>query len=108
MDKKDIVSLILGSAVIGAVFSAIVTAGLTLFNQWRERVARERELLLNLAVDLSKTYIERLAVNSRVAGSLPELVVLAGMHRMLKEVFEHGRVSQADLDRITAAGQTLL
>jgi len=96
MEKKEIIALALGSAVIGAFFSAIITW----FNGWRERVARERELLLTTAVDLSKTYMQRVSNASKSLGTLPELVVLGGMHRILKGIFHNGSVSQEDLDRM--------
>jgi hypothetical protein len=84
MDKNEIAVLLLSSAVIGAVSSALITA----LAQWRERVARERELLFTTAVDLSKTYMQRISVHSKAIGTLPELVILAGMHNILKEVFK--------------------
>jgi hypothetical protein len=90
MDTKEIMPLVLSSALIGAAFSALITW----INMWRERVARERELLLTIAVDLSKTYMQRLSAVSKGIGTLPELIVLSGMHKILKDVFERGKVSK--------------
>ncbi len=103
MDKKEIVALVLSSALIGALASASITA----FAQWRERVARERELLLKVAVDLSKTYMRRISSASGAIGLLPEMVVLSGMHQMLKEIFDHGHVSKGALERVMRAADSL-
>ena len=90
MDKKEIAVLFLSSAVIGALFSSVVTA----LAQWRERVARKKELLLKVSVDLSKTYMERVAKASGGAlVTVPEVTVLATMHEVVTEIFKHGSVS---------------
>jgi hypothetical protein len=68
LDKKEIVVLLFSSAAIGAAVSAVLTA----FTQWRERVARQKELLLKLSVELSKTYVERIASLSKTFLPLPE------------------------------------
>ena len=99
MNWKDISTLLLGSAAIGAATSAIFT----LVNQIFERRARQRELLLTTAVDLSKTYMERVAALSQPHASVPEVVVLAGMHKAVKEVFRNGKLSQEALDVIKRA-----
>ncbi|MGA2337302.1 MAG: hypothetical protein ABSG08_18175 [Terriglobales bacterium] len=89
MDKKEIVVLLFSSAVIGALFSAAITA----FAQWRERVARQKELLLKVSVELSKTYIDRITSLSKTLAPVPEFSVLPLMHNMVQEIFECGSVS---------------
>jgi len=92
MDKKEIVVLALSSAVIGAAFTAILTA----FNSWRERVARERELVMNAALDLTKAYMSRVAMKE--PSLMPEALVLSKMHAVMRSIFKDGEVSQEDLD----------
>ncbi len=94
MDKKEIAALVLSSAVIGALFSAAITA----FAQWRERVARQKELLLKVSVELTKTYIERLTSVSKDFGIIAEFTLLPLMHDMVRELFEHGSVSDKNLE----------
>ena len=107
MDKKEIIGLALSSAVIGAIASAVITAALTLFGQWRDRIARRRELLLTFAVDLSKTYMQRMSSHSKPIGTLPEVVVLSGMHRMLTEALTSGRVSAQDIEAVKRAAESV-
>ena len=107
MDKKEIIGLALSSAVIGAIASAVITAALTILGQWRERVARQRELLLTCSIDLSKTYMERISTYSRPLGTLPEIAVLSRMHKMLRDMFRNGQVSPQDLDAVKRATEGL-
>jgi hypothetical protein len=96
MDKKEIAALLLSSAVIGAFVSAVITA----FAQWRERVARERELLLKVAVDFTKTYMERIAKNSKELSPMPDVTVLSTMHDVVKEVFKKGSLSRKNVEHL--------
>jgi hypothetical protein len=57
MDKSQLALALLGSAVVGALCSSLVVA----LSQWRERVARRKELLLTFSVDLAKVYTARVA-----------------------------------------------
>ena len=80
---------ILGSALIGAAVSAVFS----MVNQVFERRARQRELLLTTAVDLSKVYLSRIVGGAEALRAVPEVVVLGMMHKALKEVFTNGKVS---------------
>jgi hypothetical protein len=96
MDKKEIVVLVLSSAAIGALVSGALTA----LAQWRERVARKRELLLKVSVELSKAYIDRISSLSKKFVSVPEFSVLPLMHSLVRELFEGGVVSPDKEDRL--------
>ena len=74
MSKSQIVLALLGSAVIGAFFSSLVIA----LSQWRERVARRREMLLTFAVDLAKACTGRVA-SLRGNSSLMEMTTQAAL-----------------------------
>jgi hypothetical protein len=47
-------SIVLSSVLISAVTAAVVSGILNLYGEWRERKARQRELLFTFAIDLSK------------------------------------------------------
>lgn len=96
MDKKEIAVLVLSSAVIGALFSSLITA----LAQWRERVARQRELLLKVAVDLTKTYMERIAKKTEELAIMPDVSVLSTMHDVVKEVFKKGSLSRKNAEHL--------
>lgn len=85
----------LSSAVIGALSSALITA----IAQWRERVARKKELLLKLSVELSQSYMERVAKTGALV-SVPDVTVLDTMHKIVTEVFEHGVVSKESKEEL--------
>src|ERR1017187_9623664 len=89
MDKKEIAVLLLSSAVIGALFSAAITA----FAQWRERVARQKELILKVSFDLTKLYIDRITSADKSLVPFPDLLLLSTMNQIVTEVFEHGSLS---------------
>jgi hypothetical protein len=65
MDTKEIVALVLGSAVISALVSAAVSATVTISVQSCERDARKKELLLKVSVEpvegVHRTYCEPFA-----------------------------------------------
>src|ERR1017187_7505272 len=98
MDKKEIAVLLLSSAVIGALFSAAITA----FAQWRERVARKKELILKVSVDLTKTYVERLTSVSKQFGIVPEFPLLSLIHKMVQELFDNGAMSDKNMEKLSA------
>src|ERR1700756_1307386 len=85
------IGIILSSVVISAVTAAIVSGALNLYGQWRERAARQRELLFTYAVDLSKMIVNRLPGNMTIS----ELTVIAQVQEMLVEVFRTGRLSES-------------
>jgi hypothetical protein len=90
MDKTQFTLALLGSAVVGALFSSLVIA----FSQWRERVAKRKELLPTFSVDLAKAYTVRLA-SSKGNASLLEMAAIPRFHQMLSEIFETGELSEA-------------
>jgi hypothetical protein len=88
MDKSQMALALLGSAVVGALVSSLVFA----VSQWRERVARRKELLLKFSVDLAKVYVGRVA-SLKGNSTLMEMAVVPRFHKMLIEVFETGELS---------------
>jgi hypothetical protein len=96
MDKKEIIVLLFSSAVIGALSSAVITA----FAQWRERVARKKELILKVSVELTKTYVERLTSVSKRSLAMPDLLMMSLMHKMVQELFEVGTVSDENRKKL--------
>lgn len=102
MDKKEIVVLLFSSAVIGALFSSAITA----LAQWRERVARKKELVFKVSVELSKVYLERITSVSKKFGILPEFSLLPLMHSMVQELFDDGKVSDKNLESLREFAKT--
>jgi hypothetical protein len=88
MDKSQLVLALLGSAAVGALVSSIII----FVSQWRERVARRKELLLKFSVDLAKVYVGRVA-SLKGNSTLMEMAVVPRFHKMLIEVFETGELS---------------
>jgi hypothetical protein len=88
MDKSQMALALLGSAVVGALVSSLVFA----VSQWRERVARRKELLLKFSVDLAKVYVGRVA-SLKGNSTLMEMAVVPRFHKMLIEVCETGELS---------------
>ena len=84
---------LLGSVVLAAAIGALVSNGMTIFAQWRERSARQRELLFTGAVDISKTWIGRVANLSRKNAPLSEVMAVERTYEMLNEIFTHGKLS---------------
>ncbi len=82
---------LLSSVVIAAATAALVSNGMILIAQWRERAARQRELLFTVAVDISKSWIGRIANASRKNAALSEVMAVERVYEMLVEIFEHGR-----------------
>jgi hypothetical protein len=89
MDKE-----VLSSVVLAAAIGALVSAVITEVGRWRERAARERELLFASAIDLAKTLIGRVAAVSSPKDFLSEFMVLEKTHDMLKEIYKQGKMSE--------------
>jgi hypothetical protein len=93
MDKTQIITLVLGSAAIGAFVSSIIGE----LGKWRERKSHKRELLLSTAVDL--TYKERelvlktLAAEGKSASLFPTIVTVRWYHKQLVALLETGKIS---------------
>jgi hypothetical protein len=104
LDTKEIVAM---AAVISAVVSAVVSAAVTIFVQSRERDARKRELILKVSVELTKTYIERISSLSQTFVPLPDLLMISLMHKMVRELFEDGKVSEENRKKLTEMMQLI-
>src|SRR5229473_3052146 len=89
MGTRQLLLTILGSAAVAAIVSNVFMV----VDRWRERVARERELLFKAAVDLSTASAERVVEFS--GGGTPgiELMLIERTHEILKQVFETGKMS---------------
>jgi hypothetical protein len=93
MDKTQIVSLLVGSAVIGV----LVSAGITALSQWRERIARQNELILSKSVELAMKHTEvRMKMAEGMQTSvdvIPEIVIARFFPRQLTRLFTKHRIS---------------
>ncbi len=85
---------LLGSVVLAAAIGALVSNGMTIIAQWRERAARQQELLFTAAVDISKSWIGRIAGASRKNVALSEIMVVERTYEILIEIFKHGKMSE--------------
>lgn len=83
----------LTSAAIGALVSSL----LLLFDHWRERTARKREMLFRSALEISKASAERLARTSEKFVPAAELAVLPRAYKMVKEVYDTGTLSESNM-----------
>ena len=84
---------LLSSVVIAAATAALVSNGMILIAQWRERAARQRELLFTAAVDISTSWIGRIASASRKNAPLSQVMAVERVYQMLVEIFDHGKLS---------------
>ncbi len=87
------ISILLGSAAIGALVSSLVT----LFAQRLERQSRRKELVLSEAVKLAQSNIDT-ALRTAAAGGkqtaiLPIIEGVIDYHRWLTNLLEHGTIS---------------
>jgi hypothetical protein len=89
MDKTQFLLALLSSAAVGA----LVSTGLTAFTQWRERTAQRENMLLTLAVDLSKVYVGRVA-SMKGNELVMEMSMIPQFQRMLKDVIRTGGLSK--------------
>lgn len=87
MDKTQIITLVLGSAAIGALVSSVIT----LAGQYFERKARREELLLTKAVEMAH-YRYTIATDyakTHGGGVVPEIEIAADFHRYLRHLLTH-------------------
>jgi hypothetical protein len=89
---KDLLLTILGSAAIGALVSSVMTA----VDRWRERTARERELLFRSALEISKITAERAAKDSEQFTPGLELMMVEKTHEILQQVYKTGKMSETN------------
>jgi hypothetical protein len=84
--------VLLGSAAIGALVSAIVTG----VGQWRERHARRRELLLVQSIELARSrtrmMIDIAEKTGRPLTLIDDVIVAANYHKLLSHLFDHGHL----------------
>ncbi|MGB6483452.1 MAG: hypothetical protein WBE86_08205 [Candidatus Acidiferrales bacterium] len=90
MNAAQLILAILGSAAVGALVSSIITA----LDRWRDRTARERELLFRAALDISKATAERAANKSEGFTPGLELMMIERTYETLKQVYETGKMSE--------------
>jgi hypothetical protein len=83
------------AVVSAAGVGALISASILSFTQWRERVARRRELLLTKSIDMAQKTTE-LMVAQAPPGSLfhPEIVTARWYHRQLTSLFKTGRLDE--------------
>ncbi len=86
----DTLQILLTSAAVGALVSSAITA----LDRWRERTARERELLFRSALEISKATAERAAKETDKFTPGLELAVIEKTHEILKEVYTKGKMSE--------------
>jgi len=94
MDKTQIITLVLGSAAIGALVSSVVSE----IGKWRERLARQKELLLSTAVDLAfkerEMMLKDIRENKQQAALFPTIVNARWYHKQLYSLFQTGKISE--------------
>lgn len=83
---------VFGSAAVGAFVSSAITT----VDRWRERTARERELLFKSALEISKSTAERAAKDSEQFTPGLELMTFEKTHDILRQVYETGKMSETD------------
>jgi hypothetical protein len=92
MSTSSLVSLLLGSAAIGA----LVSSGIAALSGWRERIARKKELLLSLSVQMAiaddVAYFKMSDSNPNLKG-LPIGVMARINQGQLKLLFDKGKLS---------------
>ena len=92
VQSASVTSVVLTSAVV----SAVVTSILTLFGQYFERRARERELLFTRCVELAQTKMEflmKVAERTGATAILADYAVYAEMYYwLLSSLHEKGKL----------------
>ena len=98
MDKSALFALFLGSAVVGALVSATISA----ISSWRERKARQREMLLTLAVQMANCVIDSqlktIELSQENRSLVPHVVMARWHHKQLKLLFRQEKLSD-DLEK---------
>jgi hypothetical protein len=88
----SVTSIVLTSAVV----SAVVTSILTMFGQYFERRAKEKELLFTKCVQLAQTKVEflmKVAENTRATATLADYGVYAEMYYwLLSSLHQNGKL----------------
>ena len=90
----------MGSVVLAAGTGALVSTVVTEIGKWRERAARQRELLLTCAIDISKSWVGRIASVSKSNAALSELMAIECVHEVLRELFEEGQLSDKNRNKL--------
>jgi hypothetical protein len=95
MDKAQIITLVLGSAAIGAFVSSVVT----LFGQWRERKSRREEIVLTEAVKLAEMNMNATLNMAKARAAVdkdtrivPMIEMVRDYHEWLRGLLDTGRL----------------
>jgi hypothetical protein len=100
--NPPIALLVLSTAVIAATIGALVSVIIAVWSGWRERVARKRELLLKLSVQMAETPVKNIIKGVELSGVAqsadPPIVQARWHHRQLKLLFETDRLDD-DLEK---------
>jgi|ERR1051326_337564 hypothetical protein len=101
MDKTQIITLILGSAAVGALVSSLMTAWTTHL----ERRARREELIFTKALEMTHKRIDTLTKAFEMSNYThmelpPEMEMASKFHKALSHLFKHGEVNPEMLKEI--------
>jgi hypothetical protein len=98
---------IVTSAAVGALASAVVTG----ISQWRERIGRKRELMLNMAWEITRQRHEMLVANANRNNQplyLPDAVFMVEKYfQWLEHLSEHGELPREASERRDADAQRI-
>lgn len=87
--------------VTSAAVGALVAGAMTLFGQWRERLARRKELLLSRAIELAfarRKFVTEAADRAGARAYLKDDVSFAAdYYQILEHLMDHGKLPDAFL-----------
>jgi hypothetical protein len=89
---RDLLLTILGSAGV----AALVSSGMNAIDRWRERTAREKELLFRSAIEISKITAERFPKDSEHFTPGLELMMVEKTHEILEQVYKTRKISETN------------
>ena len=92
MDKLQIISLLLGSAAIGALVSSLMTA----WTSHLERKSRREELVLSEAINMGQKNMDVALEVARAGGRpvpiIPLIEMVMDYHKWLKSLLDTGQM----------------
>jgi hypothetical protein len=98
----SITSLVLSTAVLAAFIGASVSAIITIWSGWRERVARRKELLVTLSVQMAiavtESHMKTVELTRQDRDICPTIVQARWHHRQLKTLFKTDQLDD-DLEK---------
>jgi hypothetical protein len=107
MDKSQIISLVLGSAAVGALVSSLMT----LTGQYFERKSRKREIILGKAIEMAHQRFENTITALRDSGQqgkiVPEIYMALQYHKSLTALFETGDLDEEMKATLKSQGMKL-